>query len=526
MAEAGRAVAALAAGVETLAGVLARTYGPVAGPVLVASGGSRPEVVDDSGVLARRITGLDDRRRQAGVMALRSACLVMRRRYGDGSAMTAVLARAMVAPLARLVVAGASPVELRRGVSRGVDAACAALDAAAVPVDDADELRRLAIGACHDESVGTVLAELFSVLGPRAALIVEEREVPGVDRRYVDGARWRARPAFDEALAPGSTELAAADPVIMVADDVLSDAADIVPALEHALAVRRPLVLVARGVEGEVKRTLQRNRARLAVVPVRLAALDREVADDLADLAVLTGATLLAAAVGRPPRSVRAADFGSARHVVGARRHLTVSGGAGAAAEVAEAATALEARAHTVERGSEQWRALRMRIARLGGAQGVIVIGGYTETERQRRAETVGQAQRVLELAVVSGAVAGGGAALLGCVDAVRSVRADCASPEEGWGVDVVAGALDAPMRQLVTNFRTHHDAPHPGTVVARATELGVGWGFDTNQGGYVPMAKTGILDAAGVVAAALRAAGSLAGSLVTTAAVVRGRAA
>lgn len=516
------AVTSLALGVETLGGVLARTYGPVAGQVLLDSGRRLPEFVDDAGLLARRITGLDDRRRHSGVMALRETCLATRRRHGDGAATVAVLARAMVARATRLVVGGAHPVGVRNGIDRAVAAACDALAAAAVPVAGIDDLRRLAAGACHDPQIADVLGELFDILGDRAALVVEERDTPGVDRGYVDGARWRARPAFRGVLPDGSRDIALQDPVIVVADETLTAAEDVVPALEHALSTRRPLLLVVRGIEGAARTVVQRNRARLAVVPVRLGSIDRQVPDDLADLAVATGSTLLADAVGSPPRAYRADHGGGARQIVLTTRHLTVSGGAGAPEDVDGRARQLIGRSGTIERGSDDWRAMRMRIARLSGAQGVIVIGGYTDTERQQRADLVGKAQRVLELALTGGAVAGGGVALLDCVDAVRAERSRCATDDEAWGVDTVAAALDAPLRQLLDNYRTRHDGPHPAVALERLAELGPGWGFDTRQGEYVPMAKSGILDAAEVLAGALRAAGSLAATVITTAVVVR----
>ncbi|WP_116951656.1 TCP-1/cpn60 chaperonin family protein [Jiangella endophytica] len=518
------AVASLAAGVETLGALLARTYGPVAAPVLLDSGRALPEFVEDAGVLARRITGLSDRRRHAGVMALRESCLATRRRNGDGAATLAVLARSMVARATRLVVAGADPVAVRRGIDRGVAAACAALTAAAVPVGGAGDLRRLAAGASHDVELADVLGELFDLLGERAALIVEERDTPGVDRGYVDGARWRAKPAFREVLPDGSTDVALQDPVIVVADATLTAAADVVPALEHALASRRPLLLVVRGIEGGAKAAVLANRARLAIVPMRLASIERQVPDDVADLALLTGATLLGDAVGHPPRALRPEHCGAARHVVLTRRHVTVSGGAGTAADTAERAGHLLGRAVSMERGSDEWRATRMRIARLTGAQGVIVVGGYTETERQLRADLAGKAQRVLELAASGGAVPGGGVALHECADAVRAARSGCGDADETWGVDLVAAALSAPLRQLIENYRSRHDGPHPAVALERIAELGGGWGFDARQGDYAPMAKAGVLDAAGVLIGALQAAGSLAATVVGSAVVVPAR--
>jgi chaperonin GroEL len=505
------AVAELSAGVRALACLLGRTLGPATGPVLY-----RTESLTDSAVLARRVTALagphGQASVQAGVQALRSLCLAMHQRYGDGAATAAVLTAALVERLARLVPGGADPVVLRRGVERGVAAATRALADAAVEVADEEELTGLATAAAHDPVVGAVLGELFDVLGPAAGLVVEVRDVPGVDREYVDGARWRARPAYREVLPDGATELTLADPLVLVADAVLSTVEDVLPALETAARARKPLVLVCRGLDAAARTLVARNRNRATVVPVCLVPGARA---DLADLALLTGATVLADALGRGPRSADPTVCGTARRAVLGRDRLTVTGGAGGPVESRLAE--LAALSATVDRGSAGWRALRLRAARLSGAQGVVVVGGYTERDRAVLTERVAKAQRVLELALTEGVLPGGGVAYLDCVPAVRAVH--CDSDAERWGVDAVAEALAAPFRQLMRNHR------HPDTALTRLTELGPGWGIDLRDGRFAPMAKAGVLDSAGTLRAALVAAGSLAATVATTASIVRVRA-
>lgn len=177
----------MAAGVEALARVLARTYGPQATPVVLGDGAGRPELVADAGVLARRMTGLADRRLNAGAMALREACIGVRRRYGDGAATVAVLAQALVGQTTRLVVGGADPVLVRRGVDHGVAVGSAALAAAATPVTGAAALARLALGAGLDPAAAAVLGEVCDTLGDRAGLILEERDGRAIQSDFVQG---------------------------------------------------------------------------------------------------------------------------------------------------------------------------------------------------------------------------------------------------------------------------------------------------------------------------------------------------
>lgn len=514
----------VARGVVSFGGVIARTYGPVAGRILVSRGRGVPEVLDDSGVLARRIVGLDERREHAGAMAVREMCLAMRERYGDGAACAAVLATALVKSATRRAAAGGNPMAIRDGIERGVAAACAALDSAAQPVGGADDLARLATGVVHDRELAAMLGELYDILGPDAGLIIEETTVPGVDRFYVDGARWRARPAYSEAFADGATELTLRNPLVVVADATLSHPADVVAMLDAAATERRPLLLIARGVEADARVCLQRNRHRVVVTAMCLASGASALDSDLEDVALMTGATLLADARGTSPRSFRPLHAGSATQVLAHKRRLVVHGWPADRQDVERRADEVRASLSGATRGSDRWRKLRLRLARLCGAMGGIVVGGHTETERKHQIEHVRKAQRVLEQALSVGVVAGGGVALLECARGVDEARGRCTTVDEAWGVDAVLEALPAPFMQIVANSAVRHDRPHPDVALHRVRELGSGWGFDARDGSYVQMAKACVLDCAGVLQGALQAAGSLAGTVVTTAGVVRAR--
>ena len=514
----------LLAGVAAMSKLLSRTLGPSAAPVL--SGGASLELLADSAMLARRITGLAGvgRAHNAGALLVGELARTVRETYGDGAATAAVLAGVMVGQAGRLVNAGVQPVDLRRGIDRGVDAACRSLATQATEVG-LEEARGLFDAAVHDAALGALLAEMFDLLGEHPALLIEERDrlVPSVagplvDHEYVDGARWRARPADGGWLPEGKSELTLREPLIVVVDGVLRQADDVVPVLDLAHREGRPLLLVSRDVEADASRILLAMRTQPGaplVAPWCLASAGTRVGDDLEDLAVLTGASVLTAVLGRHPGTVRSADCGSARHVSLTRAQLTVSESAGDPADRIET---LSARLQRTPAGHET-NALRLRLARLAGSLGVVTITGGPDPERALYRARIENGQRVFESARAGGVVGGGGTAYLRCRPDVLSARAECGTEDQRCGVDVVLAALEAPFRQLVRS----HGSESPSVAVEKLAELGDGWGFDASEGSYVDVRASGLVDSAGVAEGALRSAGSLAGAVITTTLVAAG---
>lgn len=522
------ALTELAAGIATMARVLGQTLGPTGRPVLNAIGRGTPELLTDSGTIARRLNALPSRRENIGAMMLREMAMSMRRQHGDGTATAAVLADAMVRQAARLVAAGADAVATRRGVEYGVEVATNALAEQARAVSGVKDLAALAVAASHDSEIGDVLAEMFDLLGEHAALIVEDRVVPGLDRSYIDGACWRVRPAIRGLVPKNATELSLRDPLVLAVDQTLDAEADVAAVLELAAAERRPLLLVARDITGAAKELLGRYHAgsdaapRAVVGAVRLAGAPHRMPDDLADIALLTGGEVVGTVLGRSPRRVRSAWCGTARQAALSKARLILTGGSGDAEAIATHTRALEARSATLQRGTEEWEKIRMRIGRLTGSTGVIGVGGTSPAERDLRREHVTKAQRVLEMAG-AGVVPGGGVAFLQCVPAVLDARARCATSDERWGLDVVAAALEAPFRQLVANHAGPAGNPRPEVALAHVRELEPGWGFDIRTESFAAMDAGGVLDSVGVLAGALHAAGSLAATAISTTRIVGG---
>jgi chaperonin GroEL len=502
-------------GVDQLAHLLAATLGPTRGLVMVDRGSRAPELLSDSGMIARRVIELPRRADDIGAMTLRHAVWAVRERCGDGGATTAVLARALVRKAARRVAAGFDPMLMRRGMEQATTAAIGALEAQARPALGAELLARLATSITGDVELSKLLGEMFDVLGPGAALTIEPYAAPYLEREYLDGGRWEARSASRMLLPHEHGDLVLDNVRVAVVDQDVTTLEQVRPLLELAVSSgREPLLLVARKISGEALGTLVLNHANGAL---SIGALELTntgfVSEEIDDLALLCGARLLSDVADRPLRQVALGDLGRARKALLSRGKLTILGGAGDKASVRERIAQVRRRLSKLGRTDAEWARLRMRAACLAGGIGVLKIGAYTQSEREIRYELANKAVRALELAVEQGVVPGGGVAYLDAIPAALAAREQCASEHEAEGAALLAAALAAPFHQIVRN----HGLVPPAVALDAVRRLGPGHGFDALSGTYVCMAETGVLDALASTRAALESAASAAGTIMTT---------
>lgn len=512
-------------GLERLADLLALTLGPAGGVVVNARNGTgHPEYLTDSGTIARRVVQLPVPGEDAGAMLLRNMVCAMHERYGDGAATAAVLARALVRAGLKSVAGGANAMGLRRGIERGVAVACTALRAQAQPADRAETLVQLAAAVSGHADLSALLGELFEVLGAGAAVLIEEYYAPYFEREYLDGGRWTARPAGRHFLPEGQREVVLHNPLVMVADHSLESVDHVWPALECAMASmpRRPVLIIAPEVKGDALNALIVNHTRgvlnlAAVIP---AANRAPMADELTDIALVTGASLLCAAAGRSAQRAGPSDLGGARRVVLAPQALTIVGGHGQVQNpVAIQRRIAELRAHMNRhhRADPAWENLRLRAGRLAGGVGILKIGAHTAVERALLKDATRKTIRVLDQAILTGVVPGGGVAYLNCIAPTLAERRKCADDDERRGVEVLARALEAPFLQIVRNDKRLH----PPLALTLARERGADVGFDVRRGEFVDMRQAGVMDCPGVLQAALESAASTAVAVITAGALV-----
>ncbi len=499
-------------GFDELAALLALTLGPTQGTIFcTGSARNTVEILTDSGTIARRVIALPDRQADVGAMLLRNMVWGVHEQYGDGAATAAVLAQAIVRESARMIAAGANPMLLRRGIERGVEAAVTALNTQAVSISGQAALTRIAQSVTGDHELSKILGEMFDMLGADAAIEIEEYAAPYLNHDYLDGGRWRARPAARVFLPEGKPELILENPLVLVADEKIERVDMIRRLLERVVGEfkKRPLLIVAPGISGEALNALSMNHARgtLTIGAAVITTSGANQDDDLQDLAVLTGSVLLSRQRGQH------GDFGQARRVILTRDTLTIIGGAGDSPAKQARITALHGQMMRIKQDRER---LRMRIGRLTGGVGIVRIGAHTKRERDMRKEQAKKALLVLESALTEGVLPGGGTAYLDCIPAVLAAHKGC-DGDIAFGIGAVASALEAPFCQLVHN----HGHVAPQVALNAVKKMGVGHGFDTLTGNYACMAEVGVMDSVRVLRGVLTAAASTAIMAITTEVII-----
>jgi chaperonin GroEL len=517
-------LARLYSGFVQMAEPLAHTLGPSQHLVMNTSllDKDQIEFLTNSATIATRIIELPDRHENVGAMALRAMVQKMHERYGDGAATAAVLAREILGASMKLLAAGFNPVMLRRGMECGVEVAIRALAEQAQPLQDEEEaLVRLASSVTGNQDLGSILGEIFTVLGENTSLLTEEHPAPFLDREYISGGQWAATPGSYMLIPDGKAALELKQPLIFLTDDNLETLEQVQPALEQAVAFpgKPPLLVIARHVLGPALNVLITNHTR-GVLTVGIAFLQTgvtDITDDLEDMALLTGGQVTAKLTGRPPESMKPEYFGRARKVTLTRKNLLIVDGAGNPQSIRQRITQVRAQLKSLPRDEEAWQKQRLRLGRLSGGIGVVKIGAYTAQERALLIEQAELAIHVLDTAMEEGVVPGGGVAYLNCISAVEAAAQASASPDVAAGIQLVAQALEAPFLQIIRN----QGHLYPPLALDEARRRGPAYGFDAQRGEFCSMTERGILDGLAVVRAALQSATSLAAMLMTIDAII-----
>lgn len=509
-------------GFDAMADLLAVTLGPTQGVILSEPmAGSRPEVLNNAATIARRVVALPRRPENAGAMLVRNLVWRMHTRAGDGGAIAAVLAQAILHHAHRYKAAGANVMLLQRGLQRAARVVVNALAQMARPVAEEEDLVRVAQTITGEPDLSLILGELFDILGPDAYVTIEDYMAPYLEREYVEGGRWQGHLAsfYYISEAPTRRVMLPECHIALYAETVRA-VEEVRPLLELvARTASRRVVLIARAVKEPALSTLVANyrRGTVQAVAVEIQRAEARRRADLEDLAVLTGATLLSPEVGRPLTSITADDLGIARRVEAGVQSLIVAGDPRHAAAVRAQISALRARLEALPDDSkedETRNELRLRLARLSGHMATLKIGASTKAEQQALRQKAEKGLRVLPLALREGIVPGAGVAYLHCIPPLEQVRA---TGEEAWGVRILAQALETPFRRIVRNA----GVSSPGTVLAEVQRRGPAFGYDALNGRIVNMEAAGILDAAGVLRLALETAVSAATMALTTETIV-----
>jgi chaperonin GroEL len=500
-------------GVTQLADAVRVTLGPRSKSVLIEKKWGPPIVCNDGVTIAKEFD-LKDPEENLGARMLRQAAEKTGDMVGDGTSTSTILAHAIFADGVRNVVAGASAIDIKRGLDRATKRAIEALRAMSRPVKTRKEKAQVgAISAHNDPIIGELVADAMDKVGSEGVITVEESKTTETALEVVEGMQFDRgfiSPYF--ITNPEKMEAIMEDALVLISDRKISILKDLISLLEQVAKSARPMLVVAEDVEGEALATLIVNQVRSALKSCAVKAPgfgDRRKAM-LEDIAVLTGGQVVSEDLGVKLEHVTIEQLGRAKRIVVDKDNTTIVGGAGNRKQIDER---IEQIRRQIDKTTSDYdrEKLQERLAKLSGGVAVIRVGAPAESEMKSKKEALDDAISATKAAVAEGIVPGGGLALLRCVKAVTEEEAKC-DGDEKTGVQILKRALESPTRQIAEN-----SAMDGGVVVARMLSGNGNEGFDAGRKEYVDLIEAGIIDPTKVVRIALENAVSVASILLLT---------
>ena len=500
-------------GAAELADAVRITLGPKSKSVLIQKKWGAPQVCNDGVTIAKEME-LEDPEENLGAQMLRQAAEKTGDAVGDGTSTATILAHAIYAEGVRNVAAGASAIDIKRGLDRALEAAVKSLAAQAKKVESRKEKAQVAtISAHNDPVIGELVADAMEKVGGDGVITVEESKTTETALEIVEGMqfdRGYLSPYF--ITDPATMEAALEDAYVLICDRKLGMLKDIIPLLEQVAKSARPILFIAEDIEGEALATLIVNQIRgvLKNAAVKAPGFGDRRKAMLEDIAALTGGQLISEELGFKLEDVGLSQLGRARRIVVDKDTTTIIGGAGSKA-------AIQGRLQMIRREIEKTTSdydrekLEERLAKLSGGVAVIRVGAPTESEMKAKKDALDDAISSTKAAVAEGIVGGGGLALLRCCPALDTL-AQSGDGDERTGIQILRRALEAPTRQIAEN-----SAADGGVVVERMLGSAGNVGFDAARKEYVDLFAAGIVDPAKVVRMALENAVSVASVLLLT---------
>jgi chaperonin GroEL len=504
-------------GVDILANAVKVTLGPKGRNVVLDKSFGAPRITKDGVTVAKEIE-LEDKFENMGAQMVREVASRTNDLAGDGTTTATVLAQAIVREGAKSVAAGMNPMDLKRGIDIAVTAVVKDIEKRAKKVSSSAEVAQVGtISSNGDEAVGNMIAKAMQKVGNEGVITVEEAKAMETDVEIVEGMqfdRGYISPYFVTNAEKMVAELE--DAYILLHEKKLSGLQSMLPVLEAVVQSGKPLVIIAEDVEGEAIATLVVNKLRggLKVAAVKAPGFGDRRKAMLEDIAILTNGQLISEDLGIKLENVTTAMLGRAKKVIIEKEKTTIVNGAGKKADIEARVNQIKAQIEETTSDYDKEK-LQERLAKLAGGVAVIRVGGATEIEVKEKKDRVEDALNATRAAVEEGIVPGGGVALLRAKKAVGRIQDDNSDVQAG--INIVLKALEAPIRQIAENAGVEGSI-----VVGKITdENSETFGFDAQTEKYVDMIKAGIVDPAKVVRTALQDAGSVAGLLVTTEAMV-----
>jgi chaperonin GroEL len=505
-------------GVNILADAVRVTLGPKGRNVILDKSFGAPTVTKDGVTVAKEIE-LEDKFENMGAQMVREVASKTSDIAGDGTTTATVLAQAIYREGSKLVAAGHNPMELKRGIERGVEVVGEELKKLSKPTKEQKEISQVGtISANNDETIGSIIADAMAKVGKEGVITVEEAKSMETTLEIVEGMqfdRGYISPYF--VTNPEKMEAVLEDALILINEKKISNMKDLLPVLEQIAKMGKPLLIIAEEVEGEALATLVVNKLRgtLKCAAVKAPGFGDRRKAMLEDIATLTGGQMISEEMGVKLESITLKDLGKAKRITIDKDNTTIVEGAGESKAIE--GRVKQIRAQIEETTSDYDREkLQERLAKLVGGVAVINVGAATESEMKEKKARVEDALNATRAAVEEGIVAGGGVAYLRSLPTLEKMKLP---EQEQFGLNILKRSLEEPIRWIAMN------AGFDGSIVVEKVKTEKGnYGFDAQNEEYTDMVKAGIIDPTKVVRTALQNASSVASLLLTTEAMVAER--
>jgi chaperonin GroEL len=502
---------ALLRGVTKLARAVKATLGPAGRNVILEKKFGSPTITKDGVTVAKEIE-LPCPYENMGAQLIKEVSSKTSDIAGDGTTTATVLAEAIYSEGLRNVTAGANPTSLQRGILKATEAIVAKLKEISTPVKDSKEVAQVAtVSANWDASIGNIIAEAMDKVGKEGTITVEEAKSIETTLEVVEGMQFDKgylSPYF--VTNPETMECNLESAYILINEKKVSNLKDMLPLLEKVARSGKPLLIIAEDVEGEALATLVVNKLRgtLNIVAVKAPGFGDRRKAMLEDIAILTGGRCITEDLGIKLENIELADLGQAKRITIGKENTVIVEGAGSSDAIAGRVSQLKNQIAETTSDYDREK-LQERLAKLAGGVAVINVGAATETEMKEKKARVEDALHATRAAVEEGIVPGGGVALIRAQAAIGKLGL---TGDEATGADIVARAIEAPLRQLAAN------AGVEGALIVSEVKKGKGnEGYNVATGKYEDLIKAGVVDPAKVTRSALQNAASISGLLLTT---------
>ena len=507
----------LQSGIDQLADTVKVTLGPKGRNVVLGKKYGAPLITNDGVTIAKEVE-LEDPFENMGAQLVREVATKTNDVAGDGTTTATLLAQAMIREGLKNLAAGANPIVMKKGMAKAVDAAVAAIHEQSQKVNGTDDIARVGTVSSGDAFIGKLIAEAMEKVSADGVITIEESKTAETYSEVVEGMMFD-RGYITPYMVTDTDKMEALidDAYILITDKKISVISDILPLLEQLVQAGKKLFIIAEDVEGEALSTLIVNRLRgtLNVVCVKAPGFGDRRKEMLQDIAILTGGQVISEELGLTLKDATVDMLGRARQVKVTKENTIIVDGMGDKQAIADRVAQIRAQINNTTSEYDREK-LQERLAKMAGGVAVIKVGAATETEMKEKKLRIEDALNATKAAVEEGIVAGGGTIFVNVIPAVTALLAD-AEGDEKTGVQIVAKALEEPIRQIAAN------AGLDGSVILEKVRTSGknGFGFDAYKEEYCDMIASGIVDPAKVTRSALENAASVSGMVLTTESLV-----